>query len=84
MHPSLRNYLPVEMGELFQVPYILKKHRSALSCRQYILVVGHWCTDICGQLLILFFIWHNYSLLRFNPFAPEQIAGSIGPQPRSS
>jgi len=66
VHPPLRDHLPVEVGELFQVPDVLQQNGAARPRGHGVLVVDDGCAATGGEpALRVFFPGHFLSLSFF-------------------
>jgi len=59
VHPPLGDHLPVEVGQLLEIPDILQKLRPAGSGGHHVLVVHDGRTHVGGQLFL--FVFHGRS-----------------------
>src|SRR5690554_1986324 len=53
MHSSLRNYLPVKMGQFLQEPKVFQEHRTPLSRSFYILILRYRSSGDRSKFLLL-------------------------------
>ena len=53
VHTALWDHLPIEVGELFQVPDILQQLRAPWASGHAMLIVRNGASSIGGQLFVL-------------------------------